>query len=214
KQALESAVTLLEDVRSRFSDFQKNMLEDDVGRRLSMDLVRRYRAYIDDGVDTMLEALRSQDYSTFYMVNSQYGTPRSATFIEAIAAFNDYIQAQQRAHAAAAHTNFQRAVMAVGVAVALSLLLMLLARLVFSRLVVRPLVEAGKHFDRIANGDLTAKVDVRNQNEIGQLFMALKRMQENLARTVAQVRRGVEEINVGSREIAAGNTDLSSRTEQ
>src|SRR5690606_11753032 len=81
KQALESAVTLLEDVRSRFSDFQKNMLEDDVGRRLSMDLVRRYRAYIDDGVDTMLEALRSQDYSTFYMVNSQYGTPRSATFI-------------------------------------------------------------------------------------------------------------------------------------
>src|SRR5690606_27136071 len=120
KQALESAVTLLEGARSRFSDFQKNMLEDDVGRRLSMDLVRRYRAYIDDGVDTMLEALRSQDYSTFYMVNSQYGTPRSATFIEAIAAFNDYIQAQQRAHAAAAHTNFQRAVMAVGVAVALS----------------------------------------------------------------------------------------------
>jgi len=214
KQALESAVTLLEDVRSRFSDFQKNMLEDDAGRRLSMDLVRRYRAYIDDGVDTMLEALRSQDYSTFYMVNSQYGTPRSATFIEAIAAFNDYIQAQQRAHAAAAHTNFQRAVMAVGVAVALSMLLMLLARLVFSRLVVRPLVEAGKHFDRIANGDLTAKVDVRNHNEIGQLFMALKRMQENLARTVALVRRGVEEINVGSREIAAGNTDLSSRTEQ
>src|SRR5690606_32746000 len=96
----------------------------------------------------------------------------------------------------------------------LSLVLMLLARLVFSRLVVRPLVGAGKHFDRIANGDLTAKVDVRNHNEIGQLFMELKRMQENLARTVALVRRGVEEINVGSREIAAGNPDLSSCTEQ
>ncbi|MBV7487093.1 methyl-accepting chemotaxis protein, partial [Bordetella sp. BOR01] len=65
-----------------------------------------------------------------------------------------------------------------------------------------------------AAGDLTARVEVRNSNEVGQLFGALKRMQENLARTVSQVRRGVDEINVGSREISAGNTDLSSRTEQ
>ncbi|HEY9317248.1 MAG TPA: methyl-accepting chemotaxis protein, partial [Achromobacter sp.] len=74
--------------------------------------------------------------------------------------------------------------------------------------------EAGHHFDRIAGGDLTARVDVRNTNEIGQLFAALKRMQESLTRTVSTVRRGVDEINVGSHEIAAGNTDLSSRTEQ
>src|SRR3546814_3940144 len=94
KTALDAATTRLDGVRKRFSDFQQNMLEDDIGRRLSMDLVRRYRAYIDDGVDTMVEALRSEDYSTFYMVNNEYGTPRSATFIEAIAAFSDYIQEQ------------------------------------------------------------------------------------------------------------------------
>src|SRR3546814_6073066 len=82
------------------------------------------------------------------------------------------------------------------------------------RRVLLPLKEAGQHFDRMAAGDLTARVEVRNSNEIGQLFGALKRMQENLARTVSQVRRGVDEINVGSREISAGNTDLSSRTEQ
>ncbi|WP_038852384.1 Tar ligand binding domain-containing protein, partial [Bordetella petrii] len=173
KEALDSATTRLDGVRKRFSDFQQNMLEDDTGRRLSMNLVRRYRAYIDDGVDTMVEALRSEDYSTFYMVNNEYGTPRSATFIEAIAEFSDYIQAQQSANVAAAQANFQRAVAAVGVAVALALVLMLVARMVFGRLVVRPLVEAGQHFDKIANGDLTARVEVRNGNEIGQLFAAL-----------------------------------------
>ncbi|ARP76738.1 methyl-accepting chemotaxis protein [Bordetella genomosp. 6] len=212
--SLKDATDLLAGVRTRFADFQKNMLEDDTGRQLSMNLVRRYRSYIDDGVDTMVEALRSEDYSTFYMVNNEYGTPRSAAFIAAIGDFSKYINEQQQATMDEARTNFDRALMAVTAAVVLALVLMLVARTVFGRLVVRPLKEAGQHFDRIAAGDLTARVEVRNSNEIGQLFAALKRMQESLTRTVATVRRGVDEINVGSREISAGNTDLSSRTEE
>ena len=201
-------------MRARFADFQKNMLQDDTGRQLSMNLVRRYRSYIDDGVDTMVEALRSEDYSTFYMVNNEYGTPRSAAFIEAIGEFSKYIGDQQQATIEQADANFNRAMIAVGVAVALALILMVLARVLFGRLVVRPLVEAGQHFDKIAAGDLTSRVEVRSHNEIGQLFAALKRMQESLTRTVSTVRRGVDEITVGSREISAGNTDLSSRTEE
>ncbi|OZI43498.1 methyl-accepting chemotaxis protein [Bordetella genomosp. 5] len=213
-KTLKEATDLLTGVRARFADFQKNMLEDDKGRQLSMNLVRRYRSYIDDGVDTMVEALRSEDYSTFYMVNNEYGTPRSAAFIDAIGEFSKYIESEQQATIDSARTNFDRALIAVAAAVVLALILMIVARMVFGRLVVRPLIEAGQHFDRIAAGDLTQRVDVRNSNEIGQLFAALKRMQESLTRTVSQVRRGVDEINVGAQEISAGNTDLSSRTEQ
>jgi methyl-accepting chemotaxis protein-2 (aspartate sensor receptor) len=212
--SLKSANDLLTEVRNNFSDFQKNMLEDDTGRQLSMNLVRRYRSYIDDGVDTMVEALRSQDYSTFYMVNTEYGTPRSAAFIDAIEEFSKYIKTAQTNTAAQAKYNFDMALIAVAAAVGLAIILMILARVVFGRMVVRPLVEAGQHFDKIANGDLTQRVDIRSHNEIGILYGALKRMQESLTRTVSTVRRGVDEINVGSREISAGNTDLSSRTEQ
>ena len=212
--ALKSANDLLTVVRNNFGEFQKNMLEDDTGRQLSMNLVRRYRSYIDDGIDTMVEALRSQDYSTFYMVNTEYGTPRSAAFIDAIEEFTKYIKDAQTETGLQARRNLDLALVAVGGAVGLALLLMILARVLFGRLVVRPLVEAGQHFDKIAAGDLTQRVEIRSHNEIGQLYASLKRMQESLTRTVAAVRRGVEEINVGSREIAAGNTDLSSRTEQ
>ncbi|MFY3859346.1 chemotaxis protein [Achromobacter xylosoxidans] len=83
-----------------------------------------------------------------------------------------------------------------------------------NRTVLKPLHEAGDHFEKISGGDFTGRIEVRSTNEIGQLFAAIKRMQESLTRTVATVRRGVDEINVGSREISAGNTDLSSRTEQ
>ncbi|MEI2417609.1 methyl-accepting chemotaxis protein [Orrella sp. JC864] len=214
KTALDSAIRKLDGVRNSFSDFQQHMLQDDRGRQLSMDLVRRYRAYIDDGVDTMVEALRSEDYSTFYMVNSEYGMPRSASFIQSVEAFSSYIDEQQTAIEAQSARNFQLGIAAVGGAFVLSVLLMILMRAIFSRVIVKPLVSAGQLFDRIAAGDLTQRVDHRSGNEIGQLFAALKRMQDSLTRTVSQVRRGVDEINVGSREIAAGNTDLSSRTEQ
>src|SRR3546814_4815969 len=85
---------------------------------------------------------------------------------------------------------------------------------VFGRVVGKPLNAAGTHFDRIAGGGLTQRVEVRSRNEIGVLYEALRRMQESLTRTVSTVRQGVEEITLGSREIFMGNTDLSSRTEQ
>lgn len=212
--SISAATTRLDQVRASFADFQQNMLQDEDGRTLSMNMVRRYRAYIDDGVDTMVDALRGRDYITFYMVNAQYGTPRSAAFMESIDTFNKYIQAHQQSIEDQAERNFKLAMIAVGGAVLFALLLMIAARMFFGRTVVRPLIEAGRHFDRIAAGDLTSRVDARSNNEIGILFQALRRMQESLTRTVHTVRRGIDEINIGASEISAGNTDLSSRTEQ
>ncbi|WP_313619958.1 methyl-accepting chemotaxis protein [Achromobacter sp.] len=100
------------------------------------------------------------------------------------------------------------------VLLAIALVLAVGCWLFISRTVLRPLHEAGDHFEKISAGDFTGRIEVRSTNEIGHLFGAIKRMQESLTRTVASVRRGVEEINLGSREISAGNTDLSSRTEQ
>jgi methyl-accepting chemotaxis protein len=66
---------------------------------------------------------------------------------------------------------------------------------------------------RMARGDLTARVPV-GTNDSSSLMYALSQMQGGLVETVARVRAGTENINVGASEIAAGNTDLSQRTEQ
>ena len=214
KKAMDESVALLDGVRKRFADFQKNMLEDDTGHQLSVDLVRRYRSYIDDGVDTMVDALNSQDFATFYMVNNEYGTPRSAAFIDAIAKFNRYIEDRQHALQDLAALDLRKGLIAVGVSIVLSLILAAMARGIFNSLVVKPLVSAGQLFNKVAEGDLTSKVPTQGRNEITVLYTGFKRMQDSLIRTVASVRRGVEEIDTGSKEIASGNTDLSSRTEE
>ena len=100
------------------------------------------------------------------------------------------------------------------VLLSVALLLAVLCWAFIRRGVLLPLQDAGRHFDRIAAGDLTQRVDARSNNEIGTLFSAVRRMQEGLTRTVTTVRQGVEEINVGAAEIAAGNANLSTRTEE
>ncbi len=67
---------------------------------------------------------------------------------------------------------------------------------------------------RIGAGDLTRPVHASSNDEIGRLLQALSGMQENLVQIVANVRRGTAAIATASGQIAAGNLDLSSRTEQ
>jgi len=131
--------------------------------------------------------------------------------VDGVMAFVDASTDELIAQAGTAH-NVSRTVTIVMLSIAVALALG--CWVFISRTVLRPLREAGDHFEKIAAGDFTGRIDVRSNNEIGHLFSAVKRMQESLTRTVASVRRGVDEINVGSREISAGNADLSSRTEQ
>ncbi|WP_199538609.1 MULTISPECIES: methyl-accepting chemotaxis protein [unclassified Duganella] len=64
----------------------------------------------------------------------------------------------------------------------------------------------------IANGDLSIAIDT-NGNDKDSLLSEMKEMRNSLVDIVGQVRSGTETIGTASREIAAGNIDLSSRTE-
>ena len=82
------------------------------------------------------------------------------------------------------------------------------------RVVTQPLEEGVAAAQAIAAGDLTHNIRVTSQNEIGELQQALQNMKTSLAHMVGQVREGTEAIYGASSEIARGNSDLSTRTEQ
>ena len=66
----------------------------------------------------------------------------------------------------------------------------------------------------IAGGDLSARIRATSNDEVGQLMTALADMSDSLVRIVGEVRAGTDTISTASTEIAAGNLDLSARTEQ
>jgi methyl-accepting chemotaxis protein len=52
------------------------------------------------------------------------------------------------------------------------------------------------------------------QDETGRLLQALQQMNDGLISIVTEVRNGTESISTASSQIAAGNLDLSGRTEE
>jgi methyl-accepting chemotaxis protein len=64
----------------------------------------------------------------------------------------------------------------------------------------------------IAEGDLSIAIDTKSSDR-GSLLSEMKQMRNSLVDIVSQVRRGTQTITTASREISAGNIDLSSRTE-
>ena len=167
----------------------------------------------DDVYRRQAAALKNLAIQDYLDLNDAGGAANTAfrTAVDNVLQFTDTRTDELIAQAETDH-NISRTVTIVMLAIAL--VLALGCWIFISRTVLRPLHEAGDHFEKISAGDFTGRIEVRSTNEIGHLFGAIKRMQESLTRTVASVRRGVEEINLGAREISAGNTDLSSRTEQ
>src|SRR5262249_297130 len=82
------------------------------------------------------------------------------------------------------------------------------------RAIARPLESALSHFEHIAAGDLTHRVEVTSRDEMGQLMSGLAKMRDSLPHTVRTVRKGSDAIATATREVAAGNLDLSARTEE
>ncbi|CAB3744283.1 Methyl-accepting chemotaxis protein II [Achromobacter denitrificans] len=173
-----------------------------------------YGALVQQGLGPLVAALEKADMTAYQKQVQSVQDALEGRFARAIEGFDFWRASKMLDAYEVAQVRYQFVLVAVGAGGVIAALLVFATYVFLRRRVLQPLKEAGNHFDRIAGGDLTARVDVRNTNEIGQLFAALKRMQESLTRTVSSVRRGVDEINVGSHEIAAGNTDLSSRTEQ
>ncbi|MBN3788122.1 methyl-accepting chemotaxis protein, partial [Burkholderia sp. Ac-20353] len=99
-------------------------------------------------------------------------------------------------------------VLAVGVAAATGAWRYLL------RAITQPLDAAMNAARRIADGQLETGLDIRSNDEFGHLLMALRQMDTQLADIVRGIKASSESILVASGQIAAGNMDLSSRTEE
>ena len=82
-----------------------------------------------------------------------------------------------------------------------------------ARSITAPLDAAVKVAAKVANGDLTGRIEVRSRDETGQLLSALADMNNSLVMTISQVHSSASMISTASSEIASGNADLSSRTE-
>jgi len=85
--------------------------------------------------------------------------------------------------------------------------------ILITRSISGPLKDALDVAQLVASGDLSSQITAAHNDEPGQLLQALKVMNDSLHLTVGQIRTSTETVSTAAKEIAAGNLDLSSRTE-
>ncbi|HZF55813.1 MAG TPA: MCP four helix bundle domain-containing protein [Polyangiaceae bacterium] len=91
-----------------------------------------------------------------------------------------------------------------------ALLISLLLGLVIASIIGRPLASAASAAQRIAAGDLTVAIEVGSKDETGDLLNAMRRMAQQLAAVVGEVRGAVGTLSAASSQVASSSQGLSS----
>ncbi|UGQ45994.1 methyl-accepting chemotaxis protein [Massilia endophytica] len=105
----------------------------------------------------------------------------------------------------------QSRVLAIGLGL-FAVVVGMLAALLITRSITGPLGAAVEVARRVAEGDLSASIAAKGQDETGQLLSALADMNRSLVSAIAQVHASTETLSVASDEIADGNADLAARS--
>ena len=78
-----------------------------------------------------------------------------------------------------------------------------------SRGITKPVAEGVELAERLAEGDMTATIDIQRKDEIGVLADALREMRDKLVRVVSDIQSASENVASGSEEMSSTAQQLS-----
>ncbi|MBN3760242.1 methyl-accepting chemotaxis protein [Burkholderia sp. Ac-20365] len=206
--------TYLKVSNERIAHFIGKASNDADEQRLIKDMQDKRDTFLHEGVEPALAALKSGDKAAFQQLQAHKLSPLYSAYEKAMLT----LEKLQLDHAEQRYQDAQQLFYTISVGVAIgmaaTLIFAWLGRMLMIRAIVHPVDATIEQFQRIANGDLTSRIDNVSDNEMGRLAAALRKMQDSLIATVNTVRHGTDSIDTGVSEIAAGNTNLSQRTEE
>lgn len=108
---------------------------------------------------------------------------------------------------------FKNSQLSIFIAIFISSTIALFLAIFVARLISSPLKQAVTISRSVAEGNLSQNITINSADETGQLMQSLDQMNNGLIKIVSDVRQSAEIISTAASEIAAGNIDLSTRTE-
>ncbi len=211
-QLIARFTTLKHDYDERHAFWTREKLDADIADLLLNKSYAPAQAFYTVALQQFIPAIEAQDKAGATVAMKKL----TMSYIQHLQAINQLVEmTTQRASAIEAESGAR-------ITVANSLLLAILVfslgtgiavAVLITRSITRPLRDSVQLARIVASGDLRSDIATDYHDEPGELMRALKSMNESLRHTVGRVRSGTETISTASQEIAAGNMDLSARTE-
>ena len=182
-------------------------------KELFQAITEAQRAY-QPHEDEFLKIAERGDYSSAKDVLLARVRPAQYRYIQAIEDLSSHEAALSAEDAKRAEDSYQSTRAVVAGLSLLAVLLGVIAAFMIIRVLRRQLNEAVVAARRVADGDLTVKVEAKSKDEIGQLLQALSDMVNGLKRLAGDVAAGAHSVAGTSAEIAQSNHDMAQRTEE
>lgn len=123
---------------------------------------------------------------------------------EIVSTTQDNIMTDEGMIRAASGTRFKVLIISIIAIFAGIILAMLIARGI-----INPLKEGITFAEKVSDGDLTSKISLKQEDEIGQLTMALEKMVFNLREMIGDVKEAAEYVTSGSQQLSSTSQMLS-----
>jgi methyl-accepting chemotaxis protein/aerotaxis receptor len=172
------------------------------------------QSYRDDGLKGVMAALNGGDFYQSYVA---YNDVLEANSDQISSDLNALVEAKRASgtEMAARAAEAQRTTMIILISLlAIGAVLLIAVGMTTIRATLKPVREALEFALQIASGNLGTSLKQRSNDEVGRLIGALNRMRQSLGTIVGDVNSNVAVVVPATRDIASGNEDLSSRTEQ
>ncbi len=176
-----------------------------------LDAALKAGAPLNNKVIELRNAGQTEEAIAFLTQQAAPSLKRVLGALDSLVALEGELAAQAAGDAEALSSSARAYMILLG---SLAVLLGAFVAWIITRSITRPINAAVGVAETVASGDLSSHIVVDSSDETGRLLGALKAMNTSLLGVVAQVRHGTDAISTASSEIAAGNLDLSSRTEE
>lgn len=211
--SLDSAKAVMQKANDAFNAYQAAPAVE--GEEALAEPYRRaWHTYVDDGLRPMMEAASNNDTARFNQLVSttipQLDRQFEITLDNLLAFREKYAQRLNND----AQNRFVNSMVTIGVFALLFSLIIAAIFILLRRRVLSPLDTARAHCQKMAAGELHLPIANGSKDEIGDMLGSLEQMRLALVEIIAQVRNSSQSVAHAAEEIAAGNIDLSARTEE
>ncbi|HYH97911.1 methyl-accepting chemotaxis protein [Hyalangium sp.] len=211
KKQAERAMEALMAKMGKNAEKYDPLITDPGERRLYDELVANWYEFAADHERIMELSRKNENEQAKALVNG-----RSSKIFDGMLAKQDglmefNVQSSRRAADVAASTYASARdliVTLIGAGVLLGFILCLSIALSISR----PLAEAVTVADRIAEGDLTVRIDATREDETGQLLASMRGMAQRLAQVIGEVRVGAVALTSAAAQVSSSSQSLSQGT--
>jgi methyl-accepting chemotaxis protein len=208
----QQAVDMVKELNERRQSYEK-LLTDAEDRRLFEAFLTGWTKYqtvsarlMDISRQNLMEQARS-----LIAGESKQSFDEASAAIRMIVEFNEAAARDASLHG---DTLYENARMAIVLALLAALLVGIVLALFIARIISRPLISAADVATQLAEGDLTANIDINSKDETGALMASLQNMVAKLSHIISEVRTSADNLASASEEVSATAQSMSQATSE